>query len=154
MKIKIIFFDGFWTCEDTKKNPKHLFIYGDNNLHDGKKGQSIIRNEPNTHGIPTKRLPRNHSTAFYSDDDYMDNCKQIDEAIKQIRNKLNTGEYDALVFPENGLGTGLSQLQEKAPLTFIFLNKSILNLFKYVKTLNSKSTINKNLINKNLINKN
>ena len=136
MKVKIIFFDGFWTCDDVKKNPNHLFIFGDNNLSYGKSGQAIIRDEPNTAGIPTKRVPKNHFSAFYTDDDYEENCQRIEKAIKNIKNKIFAGKFEAVVFPENGLGTGLSQLQNKAPNTFNFLNKSIRNLFRYINSIN------------------
>jgi len=119
--IKIIFFNGYWTREDVKCNKDHLFIYGDNNLKIGTGGQAIIRGEWNTEGIPTKKVPRNYISAFYSDIDYDDNCYRIDKAITLIKSRLFKERYKAIVFPEDGFGTGLAQLPYKAPLTNEYL---------------------------------
>lgn len=64
MPSKIIIFDGFWTIDDVKRYPHALFVYGDNNVQRGLGGQAIIRNLPNTVGIPTKNYPSNHPDAF------------------------------------------------------------------------------------------
>ena len=120
---KLIYFKGFWTVTDVQNRPEYLFIYGDNNAKIGKKGQAIIRSEPNTMGIPTKRYPTNALRSFYSDVDYKDNCKRIKEAINKIIEESAT--YEAIVFPENGFGTGLADLQNKAPETYAYLQKAI-----------------------------
>lgn len=116
---KIIIFKGYWSIEDVKKYPHALFVYGDNNIGQGRGGQAIIRDLPNTIGIPTKKYPSNHPNAFYNDNEYNDNTNRINNAIKTISEKsLN---YKYVVFPEDGFGTGLAQLPTKAPKTNAFL---------------------------------
>lgn len=50
-------FEGYWTVNDARSNKNSLFVYGDNDIKKGKKGQAIIRDEPNAIGIPTKKYP-------------------------------------------------------------------------------------------------
>jgi hypothetical protein len=128
--IKILFFDGYWTCNDVQQNRDHLFIFGDNNLHIGKGGQAIIRDEWNTEGIPTKKVPRNYEFAFYSDEDYDENCYKIFEAINIIKKRLLRERYKVIVLPEDGFGTGLAQLSKRAPLTFKYLNRKVKELLQ------------------------
>ena len=45
-----------------------------------------------------------------------------------------SSNYDALIFPKDGLGTGLAELPKRAPKTYKYLNKAIQ---KYL--LNSQS---------------
>ena len=77
--MEIIIFDGFWTVSDVKMAPDYLFIFGDNDIQKGKGGQAIIRDEPNTFGIPTKKQPNNNLNSFYYDVEYDQNIKKIDE---------------------------------------------------------------------------
>lgn len=129
-QIKIIIFEGYWKIGDVQRNTDHLFIFGDNNLKIGKGGQAIIRDEWNTAGIPTKKVPRHYLGAYYNDSDYEDNCYRIDKAIANIRKRLITERFKAIVFPEDGLGTGLAKLPKKAPLTYKYLIKEIDKLMK------------------------
>ena len=50
-------FKGWWSKEDCNKNPKALFVFGDNDIEKGIGGQAVIRNCTNTIGIPTKKYP-------------------------------------------------------------------------------------------------
>lgn len=120
---KIIIFKGYWSIDDVQKYPHALFVYGDNNVHKGKEGQAIIRDLPNSIGIPTKKYPSNHPSAFYSDSEYQENVKQITRAINNIIKE--SVHYKYVVLPEDGFGTGLAQLPQKAPLTYKFLLDSI-----------------------------
>jgi hypothetical protein len=106
-----------------KNNRDIYFVFGDNLIGKGKGGQAIIRDEPNTIGVPTKKLPNNHSKSFFNDEEFESNKKAINKAFKKILKKLNDGFFIAL--PTNGLGTGLSRLPEKAPLTNDYLKKLI-----------------------------
>ena len=120
---KVIIFNGFWTITDVINNPQWLFVFGDNNIGKGKGGQAIIRDFPNTIGIPTKKYPSNHPLSFYSDNDYADNTKRIDMAINNIFERSK--HYKNVVLPADGFGTGLAQLPTKAPKTYAYLVRQI-----------------------------
>ncbi len=124
---KICLFSGFWKVSDCNDNPKSLFLYGDNDQKKGKKGQAVIRDCVNAIGIPTKKYPSNNSDAYFSDDEYDDNCKNITSAFVGIIDISK--EYDEILFPCDGFGTGLAQLSTKAPNTFAFLNQLINQCF-------------------------
>ena len=123
---KIIIFDGYWKISDVKANPHWLFVYGDNNVRIGKGGQAIIRDLPNTIGIPTKKYPSNHPNSFYSDDDYIENIARITIAIENII--IESKNYKNVVLPADGFGTGFAQLPIKAPKTYKYLVAAIENL--------------------------
>jgi len=114
----------WYSIDLLKSNPDCVFIFGDNLLHYGKGGQAIIRDEPNAYGIPTKKTPSMHDNAFFVDSEYEENCAHILKAIENIPK-----EYKTVVFPEDGLGTGLAQLHITAPKTFKFLNDTINSKF-------------------------
>lgn len=144
INVRIKIFDGFWTVDDVRNNRDSLFIFGDNDIHLGNKGQAVIRGEINTAGIPTKKTPQSNSYAFYSDDDYDTNCANITKAITDIKKKLAIKKYKFLVLPSNGLGTGLAKLPEKAPKTYEFLGKSIRDLVNSVSHTVKIKTATKN----------
>ncbi len=123
-QIKI--FKGFWTPQIVRSQPERLFIFGDNDIRKGKRGQAIIRDEPNSIGIPTKKYPSLRAFAFYTDLELEQNKKKIQKAINLI--KIESKKYKFLVLPEAGLGTGLAQLPKKAPLTYQFLLNSLEDL--------------------------
>jgi hypothetical protein len=128
IKMKtILIFDKFWTIDDVNNNTNYLFIFGDNDIQKGKRGQAIIRDLPNTIGIPTKKLPTLHHDAFYTDNEYKNNIKKIDLAIYKIIKKFlkNKNKYTTLVIPKDGFGTGLAQLKTKAPKTFLYIENKI-----------------------------
>lgn len=131
--MRVIVFNGYWTRDDVKQNPDWLFLFGDNNIGKGRGGQAIIRGIKNTAGIPTKKYPNNWITSFYSDDEYEDNCKNINNAIKKIKKRFIDEKYEKLVLPENGFGTGLSKLPTKAPKTYKHLVKQVKKLVKEIK---------------------
>jgi len=114
-------FVGFWSVEDARKNPRSIFVFGDNDIHVGKGGQATIRDEPNAFGIPTKKAPSLRESAFYTDDDFSDNVEKIDKAVVNLMNGILSPKYDNIYLPENGLGTGLAQLDTRAPRTFKYL---------------------------------
>lgn len=127
-KIKI--FDGFWTRDDVTNNPRSLFVFGDNNIGRGNGGQAIIRGLPNTIGIPTKKYPSNQPQSFYTDLEFNDNKKRISNAINEIiRISKN---YDYVILPRDGFGTGLAQLAKTAPKTNTYLIEQVENLKKVI----------------------
>ncbi|KAM9993390.1 hypothetical protein ACTFIZ_011369 [Dictyostelium cf. discoideum] len=113
----------FYSVEILRANPHKLFVFGDNNASRGKKGQSIIRDCPNSHGIPTKKLPSLRPSSFYTDEELEDNIKRINESIAKLIER--SSEYQEIVLPAAGLGTGLARLEECAPKTFEHLQKEL-----------------------------
>jgi len=100
--------------------PDTIFLFGDNLLGKGFGGQAKeMRGEPNAIGIPTKRAPSMQSNAFFSDATYEENVKAIDAAFAKI--PPNT----KIAVPTAGLGTGLAQLDTRAPKTFAYLQSKL-----------------------------
>lgn len=123
MEVKVI--KEYYSVKMCREHPTWLFIYGDNWLSVGKGGQAIIRDEPNSFGISSK-----YSCAeSYSDKRMYDNRMAIKietDLLLDIADK-----YEAIVFPFNGLGTGLAQLPKLAPRTFIHLSLVLLDKFGF-----------------------
>lgn len=103
-----------------RNEPDKIFLFGDNLLRSGLGGQAAeMRGEPNAIGIPTKRAPNMRPESFFSDDDYINNIKSIDDAIGSIPpDKI-------IVMPQDGLGTGRAKLQQKAPKTYAYLQNKL-----------------------------
>jgi len=133
--MRVCVFKGFWGVADTEKYPKAIFAFGDNNIGQGIGGQAIIRNCPNAMGIPTKKLPTLSLDAFYTDAEYDDNVKRIAAAVTAILRKLKSGDYDMLILPNDGLGTGLAKLPEKAPRTYAYLQGAVASMASAVRVL-------------------
>ena len=114
-----------FSIEDCKKNPTHLYVFGDNLLEVGKGGQAIIRDCVNTHGVPTKRTPSTDKDAYFSDqpEEWIAMKKQLD-ALVDIHDQCI---HLTLVFPTDGLGTGLSDMPKRSPKLFKKMN----NFLKY-----------------------
>lgn len=130
---------NFYSVELCNKYPKHLFVFGDNTLRVGKGGQAQIRDCRNAIGIATKKSPGMKETDFFDDKELVINQKIILEDIEKIIQKFNGGDFNGIVFPGNGLGTGLAELPKRAPKT----NQILLNAL-YVKFgLNGENYINK-----------
>jgi len=123
---KIRIFKGWWNVNDVKNNPNCLFIFGDNDVKTGHGGQAIIRDLPNSIGIPTKKFPTLEPNSFYNDLEIEKNKMKISFAIKNIINESK--KYKYIILPEEGLGTGLADLKNKAPETFKYLESQIMFL--------------------------
>lgn len=123
MPSKIIIFKDYWTIYDVESNPHLLFVFGDNNIKQGKGGQAIIRDCKNTIWIPTKKHPTNYPESFYTDSELNQNKFQIENAVNKII--ALSDFYRGVVLPEDGFGTGLADLENKAPKTFDYLQKKV-----------------------------
>lgn len=107
-----------FTTDLVNKEKNKIFIFGDNDIRSGKGGQAVIRDCENSIGIRTKKYPSNKESSFYNDREFYQNKEKIDYDILKIKRKsLN----NKMVFSNNGYGTGLSSLKEKAPKTFKYL---------------------------------
>ena len=120
---KIHIHDGYWTVASVKLDSLSLYVFGDNNIGKGRGGQAIIRNLPNTVGIPTKKYPNNYVSSFYTDEDYDDNIQRINAAVDTIIER--SVNYKRVILPADGLGTGLAMLAQKASKTNEYLLQAI-----------------------------
>jgi DNA polymerase elongation subunit (family B) len=119
------------TREIVRDNPKKIFVFGDNDERDGFGGQAgQMRGEKNSIGIPTKKKPTMDPDAFYCDSEFEENKKKINYAVTQILSKIRDGY--SVVFPSDGLGTGLAELPKRAPKTYQFLVANINAIEKYI----------------------
>lgn len=116
------------TRADVRAEPNKIFLFGDNLERQGFGGQAKeMRGEPNAIGIPTKKRPSMHETAFFTDDEFESNRQAIHRAwmgIFDLSFKLNTNELQVVV-PSAGLGTGLAQLAQRAPRTLAYIQELI-----------------------------
>lgn len=86
------------------------------------------RGEPNTYGIPTKYYPSMRPSAFFSDErDYEDIKKLYDYQFDILETFIKTTKR-TIVIPEDGIGTGLSQLDKRAPKLYHHLNNRLYRL--------------------------
>ena len=111
-------FKGNWTTDYVRENPNKIFVYSDNTFKQGKVGQSIIRDLPNTTGLRIKKGPNTKSAAFYIDTEFIQNRKYIFEDILKIKNYLMSGR--TIVLSEQGYGR-LDGLQAKCPITYKYI---------------------------------
>jgi hypothetical protein len=97
------------TPETCRQHGDKVFVFGDNLIHKGKAGQACIRDEPNSFGIPTKRLPSMSDNAFFSDKD-----EEFDIILTCLRELYRLSKTTEIVFPLE-IGTGLSKMPDKSP---------------------------------------
>ena len=90
-----------------------LFVYGDNLKRIGNAGQAIIRGCENAVGLPTKRAPCMTESCFFTDADLAVVIKAASSDIDTLF--LAAGHNVTIVWPKDGIGTGLAQLPQRAP---------------------------------------
>lgn len=112
-----------YTVKDCLSNPNSLYVFGDNLMRYGKKGQAIIRNCPNAFGIATKYSPSMNESAFFYDAE-IEKMLMVNEFIR-LKEFIETSNYDFIVFPTYGIGTGLAKLPQKSPLIHKLILKNI-----------------------------
>ncbi len=105
-----------------RNHPECLFVFGDNLARVGLRGQAhAARGEPNAVGIATKIVPSNAPNAFLKDS-MLEEWREAEKAnFEQLRRFGDTGGI--IVWPIEGIGTGLAQLQKHAPLLFDEIEK-------------------------------
>lgn len=115
-----VIYQKFIYRADLRANPHILYLFGDNLLRTGYGGQAKeMRDEPNAIGIATKQTPTSGTNAYFSDADLPVNCANIDLDLKFAFHAVKNGE--TVVIPLDGLGTGLSELPQRAPKTNAYL---------------------------------
>lgn len=107
-------FRKFIRRSDLRHEHDKLFVFGDNILQKGYGGQAReMRGEPNAIGIPTKKTPGMRSVDFFSDDDLELVKPLIEKAFSRLRMHIACGYV--VVWPADGIGSGLAQLEKRAP---------------------------------------
>ena len=107
-------YEKYITRKMLRGNPNTLFVFGDNLARKGLGGQAReMRGEPNAVGIPTKNFPGMNPDDFFADHDF-DKVSAVygREFVVLINHILKGGE---VVWPKDGIGTGLADLPNKAP---------------------------------------
>ena len=110
--------------DDLRANPDYIYIFGDNEQRVGFGGQAKeMRGEPNAFGIPTLVAPGE----FWSDDYFEDNKAVIDESFADLYECILTRQpsIKGIIFPEDGIGTGLARLEDRAPRTYAHLQDRV-----------------------------
>lgn len=99
-----------------------IFVFGDNVLHKGYKGQAVIRGLPNAYGFPTKWLPLTIPDAYFSDND-PEVWVLIRKHLLEIEMMLSKGKR--VRWPRDGVGTGLAEWPTRAPRILADVNETI-----------------------------
>lgn len=125
MKIEVQ--TDWYSQEMCLNNKNKIYVFGDNTMRVGMGGQAQVRGCSNAIGVATKKSPSMDDDSFF-DDSFL----SLDYLLKDLH-KLHwyhTNEaYDnmIMIFPKDGLGTGLSQLSTRAP----FINKQLCLLLEH-----------------------
>ena len=101
-----------------KSFPNKIFVFGDNLARRGRGGQAIIRDLPNTFGIPTKRIPSTHIKAYFNDQ--KDEVAAVVAALLELKKMWEEGT--TLVFPKQGFGKGLAKMNMYSPNLYAKMN--------------------------------
>lgn len=97
-----------------KANPTALFVFGDNLARVGYGGQAgEARGCHNAVGIPTKISPSEYIFDDLVEEDIDRFKKPVIEAFAKLRHHLREG--GTVVWPKDGVGTGLARLHITAP---------------------------------------
>ncbi len=110
-----------------RAEPDTLWVYGDNLARRGLGGQAAeMRGEPNAVGIPTKRRPARDEAAYFTDDD----LPTFREAAAPVFARLaaHLRGRGMVVWPTAGIGTGLADLERRAPRVWASLERARLRL--------------------------
>ena len=99
---------------DLRANPSQYYVFGDNTERRGLRGQAAaMRGEPNAIGVATKWYPSLQSSAFFRDSQYNEIMTILAQDMLPIKELLEAGK--TVVWPEDGIGTGLSAVYRTAP---------------------------------------
>lgn len=104
-----------------RDEPKSLFVFGDNMARVGRGGQAKeMRGEPNAIGIPTKWRPTMYPGDLFKDGDFLPDVKrEIDLSFGRLFMHAATG--GEIVWPVDGIGTGLAYLYASAPMIWEYI---------------------------------
>lgn len=110
----------FLSVELCRQYPEKLFVFGDNIVRRGVAtgaGQAVIRNEPNSFGVPVKRYPSMRDGSFFSD--LEDEKEIVCESLRELWTIGKSGRV--IVFPEDGIGTGRAMMRQKSGVIYAIM---------------------------------
>lgn len=122
----------FFSEELLRSNPEKIFVFGDNLARQGRGGQAVIRFEPNAFGIATKRYPSLRDYAFF--DDKEEEFAVVEDDLLRLLTIARSPSKPTIVFPAQGIGTGLANMRTRSPLLFKHLNKLLWEYFDFDNT--------------------
>lgn len=122
-----VIFQNWISESDLDLNPDVLYVFGDNYLRQGRGGVAkACRGKQNAVGVCTKKAPTMDPNAFLTDDEYDQNVDNIRSDFEEIYRKLAAG--GTVVFPTAPLGSGLAEMDKRAPNTYKYLNDLVESL--------------------------
>jgi len=110
-----------------RANPEKIYVFGDNMKRRGKRGQAMIRAEPNAYGIATKRYPSMDAWAFFSD-----KPDEFEWVLSDLRGLYKWSKTHTIVFPVAGIGTGLADMENRSPALWSKMCQIFKDHFGYV----------------------
>ena len=128
---KVETYTGTWTRKSVENQQDKVFLFGDNTddrintKYIPATTQAVIRGLPNAIGIDTKKSRSLFSDAYFTDDDFEEFKKGVDEAINKAK---QSGKPIVIPVDENGnpnIGTGKASLQTRAPKCFNYLQSEL-----------------------------
>jgi len=109
-----------YTRSEICRHRDRLYVFGDNITGTGLGGQAKeCRGEPNAVGIPTKWRPMMDDASFFCDEDLPKVKTRIQNEFRVLAHHLSSGGN--IVWPTDGIGTGLAQLESRAPAIHSFI---------------------------------
>lgn len=112
---------------DLRREPRTLFVFGDNMAQRGLGGQAKeARGEPNAVGVPTKWSPETNKAAYFSDVDLAGVKGVLDHIFDGLNDHLRRG--GKIVWPAKGVGTGLAGLPHRAPAIHAYITAKLAGL--------------------------
>lgn len=119
MPVKFV---KLYTDELIAQHPDWLFVFGDNYERKGTGGQAkVCRGKPNVIGWPTKRAANHLPAALLKSREFEEWLEVTTPDREAIEAALHAGK--TVVFPEDGIGTGLAKLEVNAPNILNYINE-------------------------------
>lgn len=123
----MLIFQKVYKRDDARRNPDVLYVFGDNVRRVGRGGQAAeLRDEPNAIGVATKYSP--HECFGESPEKVLAQNRIIDLDMKPLFRHLCLGGI--VVWPSDGIGTGLAGLPIHAPSTFAHISAKLAALIR------------------------
>lgn len=125
-----LIFQKVYKRDDARRNPDVLYVFGDNVRRVGLGGQAAeLRHEENAVGVATKYSP--NECFGEAPAQIIAQNRIIDEDMKPLFEALKNGRV--VVWPSDGIGTGLARLPQVAPSTFDHVEQKLAALIRVAK---------------------
>jgi hypothetical protein len=125
-----LIFQKVYKRDDARRNPEVLYVFGDNVRRVGLGGQAReMRQEPNAVGVATKVSP--YECFGDKPEEIIAQNRIIDIDMKPLFDHLKNGGI--VVWPTDGIGTGLAGLPVYAPMTFEYIQQKLAALIRVAK---------------------